>query len=88
MKPEKIYFNPDEAAAISMGLARIVEDMVTIKKGEYANTPWTPEARKIQADILRNARSAAAKLERFTGIKCTLPPYNPGDENEFLTKKS
>ena len=88
MKPEKIYFNRDEAAAISMGLARIVEDMIAIKQGKSASIPWTPEARKIQADILKNARSAAAKLEKFAGIKCELPPYVPGDEDEFLTKES
>lgn len=62
--------------------------MIAIKQGKSASIPWTPEARKIQADILKNARSAAAKLEKFAGIKCELPPYVPGDEDEFLTKES
>lgn len=32
------------------------------------------------------ARSAANKLEKFAGVQCKLPPYNPGDENEFLNQ--
>jgi hypothetical protein len=83
MKPEKIYFNPNEVNAIAMGLARIMED---IKANELQ--PWTPEMRKITKEILTAARSAAHKLEKFTGVKCELPPYNEGDENEFLTKQS
>jgi len=87
-KVEKIFFNPAEAHAIAMGLARIMEDMDAIKKNGYENTPWTPEARKMQAEIVAACRSAANKLEKFAGIKCELPPYNNGDENEFLTKQS
>lgn len=88
MKAEKIYFNPHEVMAISMGLARIIEDMNAMKKGDLINTPWTPEARKAQYEILSACQSAAAKLEKFAGIKCELPPYEDGDENEFLTKES
>lgn len=83
MKAEKIYFNPNEVQAIAMGLARIMEDIEVNKL-----QPWTSETRKIQSEILAATRSAAAKLEKFTGVKCDLPPYNPGDENEFLTKQS
>lgn len=88
MKAEKIYFNTDEVRAIALGLGRIIDDINEMKRGGWENTPWTPEARKIQAEIERNARAAAAKLEKFTGIKCDLPPYERGDENEFLTKES
>lgn len=88
MKVERIYFSPNEAIAISMGLARIIEDMNEIKKGENLNIPWTPEARKAQAEILSACQSAARKLEKFAGIECKLPPYEPGDEDEFLTKQS
>ena len=88
MKVERIFFNPAEVSAIGMGLARIMEDMNDMKKNGYENTPWTPEARKIQADIMAACRSAANKLEKFAGYKCELPPYIDGDENEFLTKQS
>lgn len=88
MKVERIFFNPAEVSAIGMGLARIMEDMNAMKKNGYENTPWTPEARKIQADIMAACRSAANKLEKFAGYKCELPPYGNGDEDEFLTKQS
>lgn len=88
MKVEKIYFSPNEAMAISMGLASIIEDINAIKKGENSNIPWTPEARKQQSEILSACQSAARKLEKFAGIECKLPPYEPGDKDEFLTKQS
>ena len=83
MKPDKIYFNHDEVQAIAMGLAMIIEDFNATKLH-----PWSPEARRTQAEIMRATRSAAAKLEKFAHVKCDLPPYNEGDENEFFTKES
>ncbi len=71
-----------------MGLARVMEDINAMKHKGYENTPWTPEARKIQADIMKACQSAATKLEKFAGYKCELPPYIDGDEDEFLTKQS
>lgn len=88
MKVDRIYFSPQEAIAISMGLARVIEDLNEIKKGDNSNIPWTPEARKQQSDILNACQSAARKLEKFAGIECKLPPYERGDEDEFLTKQS
>jgi hypothetical protein len=88
MKVERIFFNPAEVTAIGLGLARVMEDLSAMKKGGYEHTPWTPEARKIQADMLSACRSAANKLEKFAGYKCELPPYEEGDEDEFLTKQS
>lgn len=88
MKVERIFFNPEEVSAIGLGLSRIIEDMNAMKQGGYENTPWTPEARKIQRDIMKACQSAAAKLEKFANYKCELPPYNEGDEDEFLTKQS
>lgn len=88
MKVERIFFNPNEVMAIGMGLARIMEDMNAMKQGNNVNLPWTPEARKIQKEIMAACVSAAAKLEKFAGYKCELPPYIDGDEDEFLTKES
>ena len=79
----QIYFNPDEAQVLAMGLASVIQDM-----NSHTDQPWTPEARKIRKDILSAATSAANKLEKFAGVKCDLPPYNPGDEKEFFTKES
>lgn len=88
MKVERIFFSPNEVMAIGLGLTRIIEDMNAMKQGNNVNLPWTPEARKIQKDMLAACQSAAAKLEKFAGYKCELPPYVDGDEDEFLTKQS
>jgi hypothetical protein len=85
---QSIFFNPDEVRAIGLGLGRVIDDLNSMKRGELLDVPWTPEARKIQKEISAATRSAAAKLEKFTGIKCELPPYIDGDEDEFLTKES
>lgn len=85
MKSVQIFFNPDEVKIISMGLAYILEDF---NSKNIQQQPWTPDARKAQKEMVTAARSAAAKLEKFAGVKCELPPYNDGDENEFLTKES
>lgn len=84
-QPTQIYFNPKEVHILAMGLASVME---TLNEAKDPSIPWTPEARKDQADMASAAKSAASKLERFAGAKCSLPPYNPGDENEFLTKQS
>jgi hypothetical protein len=88
MSNEKIYFNEKEAVVIGLGLARLVDDLNETQSGKLADMPWTPEARKAQRDMLVSAKSAAAKLEKFTGIECKLPGYNPDDEQQFFTKES
>lgn len=88
MNKQHIFFNPGEVTIIALGLGRIMEDLNAMKLPEWINTPWTPEARKQQKDMIAAAKSAAAKIEKFTGIKCHLPEYKPGDEDEFLTKES
>lgn len=85
-KAPHIYFNPQEVAVLTMALGGLIEDLNTVAKDP--TIPWTPEAKKDQKDIVGAAKSAAAKLEKFTGVKCNLPPYKPGDENEFFTKQS
>lgn len=69
-----------------MGLGMIIHDFSEVDKDD--SIPWTPEARKFKKEIMTAVLSAAAKIEKFTGIKCEVPPYKDGDENEFLTKES
>jgi hypothetical protein len=85
-KAAHIYFNPQEVAALTLALGGLIEDLNAAAKNP--TIPWTPEARKHQKDIVSAAKSAARKLEKFTGIKCDLPQYLPGDESDFFTKES
>lgn len=83
MNKQSIYFNPREVLAIAMGLGLIIDDFNSTKE-----MPWNPEARKDQLEILAAVKSAAAKLEKFTGVKCDLPPYIDGEEKDYFTKPS
>lgn len=84
--PVNIFFNHQKVTAISIGIGRVIDDLEeTSKDPRY---PWTPEARTHHRDMLAALRSAAAKLKKFANIDCTLPPYKPGDEDEFFTKPS
>lgn len=85
---EKIYFNHKEATLLGMALAAMIEDLQETTKGSLALKPWSPESRKEFNEMIVNAKSAANKLEKFAGIKCTLPEYREGDEQGFFTKES
>jgi hypothetical protein len=85
-KAVPIYFNPDEVCALALGLGRVIDDIKEV--GQNQTIPWSPEARAAQREILTAARSAGAKLEKFTGVRVELPKYETGDENEFFTKPS
>jgi hypothetical protein len=84
-KSVQIFFNQDEVRIISMAIASVMEDL---KHPSVNLQPLTPEARKMMNQMLTACNSAARKLEKFAGIKCELPAYEIGDENEFLTKES
>ena len=86
MKPVNIFFLPNEAKIIGLGLASVIEDLNEARSNH--SIPWTPEARKEMDDMYKSAKNAASKIEKFCGIKCDLPPYNEGDEKEFFTKES
>ena len=80
-----IYLTMEEYRAVQLGLGRIIEDLTKPKMDMY---PWTPEVRKFKKEIVTAANTAAAKIEKVTGVKAELPEYEEGDEDEFLTKQS
>lgn len=85
-EPVKLFFNERELVAMMLGLSTIIED--TKKSLSNQNLNWTPESRKDLRDILAAATSAAQKIEKHTGVKAGLPPFEKGDEHEVLTKES
>lgn len=80
-----IYLTMQEYQAVQLGLGRVIEDMKNTGTELY---PWTPEARRVRKEIMTAANTAAAKIEKITGVKAELPSYEDGDEDEFLTKQS
>lgn len=77
---------PDEVAIIQLALGGVIEDLEAGSKNE--NIPFTPAARKDLNDILRNAKSALAKIALVSGKLVRFDPYKEGDEKGFLTKES
>lgn len=81
-----LQLTPPEVTIIQMALTTLIE---TINEASKDPTiPWTPEARKINAEMLSTAQVALAKIATISGHLVQLDPYTPGDEKEFLTKQS
>lgn len=78
--------NPNEVAITQMALSGLVEDLESVSKNQAY--PFTPEARKMQKEMLANAKSALGKIAVASGKLIKLDPYTEGDENDFLTKQS
>lgn len=82
-KPPMIYLTKEEYKAVQLGLAHILEDFK-----QTGLLPWNAESRKDMKDIMTATNSAAAKIEKITGIKAILPPYIDGEEKDYFTKES
>ena len=86
MEDNKDKLTGDEIMTIQMSLQQTIEDLEGTLKD--ITLPLTPEARTSARQILNCAKSANDKLAKLTNIKSDMPPYNAGDENEFLPKES
>lgn len=87
--PPQLFFKEGEIKAVVLGLQTLEEDISKIQHDPQYN--FTPEARSIMADMITQTRSALNKLARVVnGGKPfdKIPPFRPGDEDEFLTKES
>lgn len=82
----KNNLTPNEVTVVQMALSGMIEDLEEVSKDP--TIPFTPQARKDQKEILTHARSAHAKIASASGHEVKLDPYNEGDENEFLIKRS
>lgn len=84
-EPPRVFLTPEEAQAIQMALGMLMENFEITKD---QSIPFNPLARGYIMGIISAANSAAAKIEKITGITSQIPEYNEGDEDEFLTKES
>lgn len=87
IEKKTLFLKPDEARVIVLALESLLEQQHEVAQNPRLN--WTPEARKTIREITEAADGALKILSKVFGIESTgLPPFNPGDENEFLTKQS
>lgn len=84
-KQPTVYLNPNEYRAIQLALANLLEKMRSEKTDQI---PWNSAAKKSIEEIITAANSAAAKIEKVTGISATMVDYEEGDENKFISQPS
>lgn len=84
MKDNQLF--PDEVTVIQMALTVLIEDHTAVMQDP--TIPLTPEARTLARDMLKNAKSALAKIALVSGKLIQMDAYQEGDEKEFLTKES
>ncbi len=75
-----------EVVVIHMALKSMIEDIgITMASKEF--NQFTIEAKKQAMDMYENAKSAAAKIAKSSGLDdVPLPEFKPGDEKEFMTQ--
>lgn len=81
-----LFLKPKEQMFVSMAVVSMVEQLENTSKNPRIN--WTPEARKTLKDMLEAGNDLKAKLTKLGFDMTPLPPFEEGDEKEFLTKES
>ena len=82
----KNTLTPDEVMITQMALHALIEDLEAANKD--VSMPWTPEAREMNRDMVKNAKSAHTKFADASGALIKLDPLQDGDIEEFTTKES
>lgn len=83
---KNLYLKPDEAIFLSMAVVAQIDLLKETSSNQRIN--WTPETRKQLKEMIATGTSLKIKLQKLGINMSELPPYLPGDENEFLTKES
>lgn len=86
MKGTQLFLKPDEAKFLGMAVVDVVENLQNRAKDPAL--PWTPESRRTLREMIEAGTALRIKLGKLGIDVRDLPPYFPGDENEFLTKES
>jgi hypothetical protein len=86
MNGKQLYIRNDESRFLGMSVAAMLEDLTESAKNPQFN--WTPAARKIIKEMITAGTSLKVKLEGQGFDVSPLPPFEQGDEDEFLTKPS
>lgn len=83
MEAKNIFFKPDECKFMALACL----DMLRIIN-ENKQHPWTPEARKIQKEMLEAGNRVRDKFKKLGFNMSELEELLPGEELDWLTKES
>lgn len=86
LKIQQLFLKPDEGRFLLMAAGRVLEELVASANDE--TIPWNPETRKQFKEMIAAGQSLKTKLSKLGFDIEDVPPYNEGDEKDFLTKES
>jgi hypothetical protein len=86
MTDDRLYLKQDEKKFMGMAVLNMLETMTDMSTDVTIN--WNPEARKSIKEMLDAGKSVKLKMEKLGFDMTPMPPYEDGDEKEFLTKES
>jgi len=86
MEGKNLYLKPKEVAFLSMAVLAMLEDLQATSTD--ININWNPEARSHIKDMLNSGKDLKLKMEKLGFDMKPLPPYESGEEKDYLTKMS
>jgi hypothetical protein len=86
MNGKQLYLKPDEAKFLGMSVVTMLENLMDSAIDPELN--WTPETRKLLKEMIHAGTNLKIKLSGQGFDMRPLPPFENGDETEFLTKQS
>lgn len=82
----QLYLKPDEIKFLCLTVVGRLETLEKAAVNPRYNL--NPEGRKIVKEMLMAGRALRSKLEKLGFDMSDMPPFEDGDEDEFLTKES
>jgi hypothetical protein len=86
LQNKSLFLTPNESYFLASAILSMLADLRESVSNQKVN--WTPEARKYYKDMIQIGEKLSIKLKVIGMDMSKLPEYNPGDENDFLTKES
>lgn len=83
---KQLYLKPDEAKFLSMAVVSRIEELHNTSQNQIIN--WNPEARKLLKEMIEAGKSLKIKMEKIGIDMRPLPPFEEGNQDEFITKQS
>ncbi len=83
---KQLFLKPEEAKFLSMAVVAKIEELHISSQNQLIN--WNPEARKMLKEMIEAGKTLKIKMEKIGIDMRPLPPFEDGDQDEFITKQS
>ena len=85
-KGKQLYLNPDEMKFLSIAVLALMEDLKSTSQNTQHN--WNPSARKDLNEMKQAGLALKIKMTKLGFDMRDFPPYEDGEEKNYLTKES